>query len=118
MNANWFKNRIVGILSKPSIDEIAAYQHKMPRDIRVDILYDEKTKYWTAKVIKIDNQKIKDLIITESKSEHGLVKMVNDALLTYLDFPEYMKSSMPSLLPEDISFDKKVSKNHNLVFAK
>ncbi len=104
-------------LTRPSTVEIAAYQHKMPRDINVEVSYDRRTSYWTAKVVRLDDKVPQGLIITESKTENGLVKMINDAVLTYLDFPEYMKSSMPSLLPEDVDFAKKTVKN-NLVFAK
>ena len=109
---------ILSKLNKPSTVEIAAYQHKMPRSIDVVIRYDNKDRYWTAKVIKLDNEKLNNLIINESKTEEGIVKMVNDAVLTYLDFPEYMKTSMPSLLPEDIDFAKKNQKSKSLVFAK
>lgn len=114
----WPYLKIQDFISKPSIEEVAAYQHKMPRKISVEASFDKKTGFWTAKITEIDDAKSPGLIITESKTESGLVEMVNDAILTYLDFPERMKRSMPSLLPEDINFDKKVSKKNNLVFAK
>lgn len=103
---------------KPSIVEIAAYQHKLPHTIEVEANYDELTKFWTAKVIKLEGKKPKGLIITEAKTVDRLVEMVNDAVLTYLDFPEYMKSSMPALLPEDIGFAKKTAHKNKFVFAK
>lgn len=110
--------KVQNIFNKPSIEEQAAYQHKMPQTVRVDVSYDKKTKHWTAKVTAINGSKVPGSIITESKTEEGLVHMINDAVLTYLDFPEYMKPSMPSLLPEDINFARKTSRSTGLVFAK
>jgi hypothetical protein len=111
--------RIRSLFEKPSIEELAAYQHKIPQNIKVIVSYDQKMGYWTAKVVEIEGKKVPGLIITESKTEKGIVGMVNDAVLTYLDFPEYMKSSMPPLLPEDINFDKKITqRSTSLVFAK
>lgn len=87
------------IFDKPDIEELAAYQHKMPQSIGVEIKYDKKTSYYTAQITELDEQKISALLITEAKSEEKLVSMVNDLILTYLDFPERIKYSMPQLLP-------------------
>ena len=88
----------------PDIEELAAYQHKLPRSVTVDTSYDKKTGYYTAKITHFEDKAAKGLIITESKTPAGLVAMVNDAILTYLDIPERIRVRMPQLLPEDIDF--------------
>ena len=66
----------------------------------------------------IDKKATKNLIITESRTADGLISMVNDAVLTYLDFPERIKLHMPQLLPEGIDFADQLSRQGSLVLAK
>lgn len=90
------------LFNRPSLEEVAAYQHKIPDTITVETLYDKKTGFYTAKVTEINGQPLKTLIITEGKTPEKLVSMVNDAILTYFDFPDRMKLSMPKVLPVDV----------------
>ena len=113
-----FINKLKSLLDKPDIEEIAAYQHKMPQSIEVTIKYDKKTGFYTAQVTQLDNKKTRSILITESRTEDKLVNMVNDLVLTYLDFPERIKHNMPKLLPVDINFADARSKNNKMVFAK
>ena len=112
--------KLQDLFDKPDIEELAAYQHKMPQSIGVDVSYDEKTGYYTARITKLNDKKLsnKTLLVTESKSRKELVNMVNDLVLTYLDFPERIKHSVPQLLPVDLDFDSKKAKQRQLVFAK
>lgn len=112
---NWIKQ----MTDKPSMEEIAAYQHKLPREVIVRHWFDKKTGYYTAKIISIDNKDLsKVLIITEDKTPAGLINMINDALLTHLDIPERIKPALPRLLPEDIDFVDRFIKEGQLVLAK
>lgn len=111
-------NKIKQLFERPSIEEIAAYQHKLPSSVQVSHSFDKTTGFYTAKITQINHKKVNGIIITESKSVSRLVDQVNDAVLTYLNFPEYMKPSMPKLLPEDINFSNKILKNGSLVFTK
>lgn len=119
--ANTMINRLlhhIRRIEKPSIEEIAAYQHKMPRSINVKTSYDKKTKFYTATIVNLDKKKVDALLITESRNAVDLVKSVNDLLLTYLDIPERIKPSMPRLLPEDVDYAKQLLKSPRLVLAK
>lgn len=113
-----FINGLKSLLDRPDIEEIAAYQHKMPQSIGVTVSYDKKTGFYTARITHLDSKKTNSILITESKAEDKLVSMVNDLVLTYLDFPERIKHSMPKLLPVDINFADTRPKNSKLVFAK
>lgn len=105
------------LFSRVNIEELAVYQHKQPRDIRVETSYDTQSRRYTARVAKIDSKKVSGLIVTESKTPEDLVCMVNDAILTYLDIPERIGVHLPKLLPEDIDFDT-CSQKRKLVLAK
>lgn len=114
-----FINHIRAYFDKPDILELSAYQHKIPQSITVESSYDKKSGYYTAKIIQVDNNAVRGLIITESKTPEGLVDMVNDALLTYLEVPERIKLALPlKLLPVDIDFAEQVVKNGQFVLAK
>ena len=108
------------LFDRPAIEEIAAYQHKLPRSIRVEASYDEQTKFYTATITKVDKDSVKGLLITESRSIGELIERINDLLLTHLDIPERIKPSMPKLLPEDVDYaDQLVNTKHSkLVLAK
>lgn len=110
--------RIKDLFSSPDIDEVIAYQYKIPHSITVGVV--KEGGYFLAKVEKIDDQELKnDTFITEAKTMTELVIEVNDMLFTYLDFPEKIKSRMPQLLPPEFAeqeFKKKTKKE--LVFAK
>lgn len=112
-------NRIKSYFDKPSIEEIAAYQHKLPNHITIRHWYDEKTGYYTAKIESIDGKEIKKaILITEDKTPAGLVRMINDIMFTYLDIPERMKPYLPQALPEDLDYEDKFIKEGQIVFAK
>lgn len=120
----WYNAAMTSILanlqnlfSRVNIEELAVYQHKQPRDIQVETSYDTQSRRYTARVAKIDSKKVSGLIVTESKTPEGLVYMVNDAILTYLDIPERIGVHLPKLLPEDIDFDT-CSQKRKLVLAK
>lgn len=115
---NRLYHHIRRLFDTPSIEEVAAYQHKMPGSIRVKISYDKKTKLYTATIAALDKQKVTALLITESRGAARLVENVNDLLLTYLDIPERIKPSMPRLLPEDIDYANQLMKSPQLVLAK
>lgn len=115
---NRLYHHIRRIFNTPSIEEIAAYQHKIPGSIYVNTSYDEKTKFYTATITSLDKKKITALLITESRDAVRLVENVNDLLLTYLDIPERIKPSMPRLLPEDIDYANQLIKSNQLVLAK
>jgi len=110
--------KIKHFFSKPSIEEVAAYQHKLPTSVQVSHSFDKRTGFYTARVTQVDGQKVRGLIVTESKSADKLIGQVNDAILTYLDFPDYMKLDMPQLLPADVNFSSKITKKGNIVLAK
>ncbi len=115
---NRLYHHIRRLFDTPSIEEIAAYQHKMPGSISVKISYDKKTKFYTATITSLDKKKITALLATESRDAARLVENVNDLLLTYLDIPERVKPSMPRLLPEDIDYANQLIKSPQLVLAK
>lgn len=116
---NRFFHHIKQFFNQPDIELVAAYQHKLPHDVTVFTSFDKKTGTYTARIVKIDSKDVKDLIITESQSSKDLVININDMMLTYLDIPEDIKSSMPMLLPEDIDYaDQVLQKHGNLVLAK
>ena len=64
---NRLYHHIRRIFDTPSIEEIAAYQHKIPGSIYVNTSYDEKTKFYTATITSLDKKKITALLITESR---------------------------------------------------
>lgn len=115
---NRLYHHIRRLFDTPSIEEIAAYQHKMPGSIRVKTSYDKKTKFYTATITSLDKKKVTALLITESRNAARLVENVNDLLLTYLDIPDHIKPSMPKLLPEDIDYANQLIKSPQLVLAK
>ncbi len=102
MLKNFFKKK-----SKVSYDEIVAYSYKTPTSAKVKVWHDGK--WLVAKVEKVDNKVVDDAcLITQAKSELELVKIVNDVVLTYLDFPDDVKDQMPMLLfPEGFKTTKK-----------
>lgn len=111
--------RIRYFFDRPSLEEVAAYQHKMPNDVLVETSYDKKTGFYTARVAEINGEKADVLIVTEGKTPEKLVEMVNDAILTYLDLPERMKRSMPKILPVDVNFEQQaMRRNAVLTLAK
>jgi len=110
--------KLRSLLDQPDIEELAAYQHKMPQSIGVEVSYDRQTGYYTAQVTQLDKKRTQSLLITESKNEKELVSMVNDLVLTYLDFPERIKRNMPQLLPTDIDFADGRATRRRQVFAK
>lgn len=110
--------KIKHFFAKPSIEEIAAYQHKLPERVQVSHSFDKQTGFYTATVTEIDDKKVKGFIITESKSADKLIGQINDAILTYLDFPDYMKLDIPQLLPADVNFSSKIAKKGHIVLAK
>jgi predicted RNA binding protein YcfA (HicA-like mRNA interferase family) len=80
------------------VDVLAAYQHKFPRTIRVEIHRDKK--YLTAIIKSIDDKEIGTGFATEGRDENELIEMINDAVQTYLDFPPEVCAQMPLLLPK------------------
>ena len=110
--------RIKRLVDTPDVEELAAYQHKIPHSVKLAIEYDKNTGFYTARVTHIYTKATKNLIITESRTADGLIGMVNDAVLTYLDFPERIKLHMPQLLPEGIDFADQLSRQGSLVLAK
>lgn len=102
---------------KPSIEELAAYQHKIPKSITVNHSKD-KTGLYIAKVVKIDGIPVKGLILTEAKNTNKLIEMVNDAVYSYLDIPERIRPNLPKMLPKDIDFADRFTKKGELIFAK
>jgi len=107
-------SKIKQLFDKPSIEELAAYQHKIPSTVAVRTTKDPSSGALVASVVKIDNKKVKGAILTEADDYEELIEMVNDAVLTYLDIPERIAVYMPKLLPTDINYENKT----NLVFAK
>jgi len=103
---------------EPDFDEIVAYQYKLPRSIIVEISKDGE--HLIAILKKINDEPLSnDTVMTEAKNMLGLVAEVNDILLSYLDFPEDVKSKMPQLLPPEMELSKMISNQHKqLVFAK
>ncbi len=111
--------KIINYFDKPSVEEMAAYQHKLPSTVVVNHWYDKETGYYTARVESIDDKSLKkDLIITESKTADGLVEAINDAIFTYLDIPERMKAVLPKAMPVDVDFADKFAKKGSLELAK
>lgn len=106
------------LFDKPSIEEIAAYQHKIPS--RISVSHEkEKDGTYVARVLSIDGKKIDNgMIITDGKTVEELVEMVNDAVYTYLDIPERIRPSLPKMLPSEINFADRIAKKGELVFAK
>lgn len=106
------------IFDKPSIEEIAAYQHKIPRDIMVAHVIDKDTGKYVARISEVDGKVVKGAILTEAKNANELVEMVNDAVFTYLDIPERIRPSLPRMLPKDIDFADRLAMKGKLMFAK
>ncbi len=114
-----FIHYVKAYFDKPDMLELSAYQHKLPQSITVDASYDKKSGYFTAKITQVDSSAVRGLIITESKTPEGLVDMVNDALLTYLEVPERIRIALPlKLLPVDIDFAEQAVKKGQFVLAK
>ena len=113
--------KLYDLISKPDLDTIVAYQYKIPSSIEVEI-----TKYgdvFSARIKKINNEEMsRATIVTEAGDMTELIASVNDALLTYLDFPEKIKPRMPMILPPELSNQNlhklAKSKHQDLVFAK
>lgn len=109
------------LINQPDIDTVIAYQYKMPSNIEVQITADKEIFF--AKVKKInDEDLLNTTVITEAESIDDLVVSVNDAILTYLDFPENIKTRMPLLIPPQMA-EKQLhamqgAKHKDLVFAK
>jgi hypothetical protein len=70
-----------------SIDEIAVYQYKFPKSVSVEIKYWKEDKVYSAVIKKINGKSIGDGFATQGRNEKELIEMINDAVLTYLDFP-------------------------------
>lgn len=110
------------LFSVPDQDEIIAYQYKIPKSITVSV--NKKDGLYLAKVEKINDELLSSTtFLTEADTLTELIKDVNDMLLTYLDFPENIKSKMPQLLPPAEFFEKegvslKSSAHKELVFAR
>lgn len=109
------KRRLSGV----DIETLAAYQHKQPDRISVSIVYDSDHRIYTARVIKLDGKIVKGAIVTEAKSVDDLVEMINDAVFTYLDFPEDVKLYVPRLLPVNWNLqENSFLKKNTLALAK
>ena len=109
------------LINTPDIDTVIAYQYKMPSNIGVQIRKDGDIYF--AKINKINDDNLTQAtIVTEAKTVDKLVASVNDALLTYLDFPENIKSHMPLFLPPEVAKNQleslQTSKSSNLILAK
>lgn len=109
------------LINPPDIDTVIAYQYKMPSNIEVQITKDGDIFF--AKVKKINDDSLtRATIVTEAKTVDELVASVNDALLTYLNFPENIKSRMPLFLPPQLAEQQleslQASKQSRLIFAK
>lgn len=109
---------IATYFSKPDLDEVMAFQYKLPRSIVVEIK--REGDHFIARVKEINGEAMdKSTVITEAKNRVDLIKEINDILLTYLDFPENIKPRMPQLLPEGLTEAELSSLNKKeLVFAK
>jgi hypothetical protein len=105
-------------LNQPDLDEVLAFQYKIPNSITVDIV--KEGDQFIARVEKINGEELKkDTFITEAETINELVVEVNDMLLTYLDFPENIKPRMPQLLPPESELKRLIgTKSRELVFAK
>ncbi|MDO4271531.1 MAG: hypothetical protein Q4C83_00915 [Candidatus Saccharibacteria bacterium] len=108
--------RIKSALFGDDIVTIAAYQHKIPKSIRVHINHG-RDGVVTAVVNELDGKKIGHGFATQAKNDEDLIKMINYALQTYLDIPPEVCVSMPLLVPEGYSKNKKLSKQTKLCRA-
>lgn len=109
------------LFNQPDLDEVIAFQYKLPQSITVNIR--KEGGYLIAKVEKIDGKGLEDAtVMTEAKTVVELVAEVNDMLLEYLDFPDNIKPRMPQLLPPEIAEKElqrlKSTSRKELVFAK
>jgi len=97
------------------LSSVAAYRHKMPTKVLVDVKKDGKM--FIATVKKIDNKSVDNaLIITQGRNEEELVTMLNDALLSYLDIPLKIGIKMPLLIPEGYA-NKGMQTKESLLWA-
>lgn len=109
------KTIISSIFHRPSNIELAAYQHKMPSNIDVQLSRDQNTNELIATVVRIDGKLVEGLITTSAKNDNELIDMINDAVMEYVDIPESIAFFLPKLLPEG---DMYINKKTNLVLAK
>lgn len=97
------KSAIFGI----DLDVVAAYQYKIPKSIGVEVR--KEGKMFTGIVKSIDGKDLGSGFATCGRDEHELIRMVNDAVQTFLDIPPEVCIAMPLLIPEGYTARKKLS---------
>ncbi|MCL2085557.1 hypothetical protein FWH09_01330 [Candidatus Saccharibacteria bacterium] len=98
------------------LDVLVAYQHKFPRSIKVKIQKDGK--WLTAIVESINGESIGTGFATQARTEDELIKMINDAVQTYMDLPPEVSIQMPLLLPEGYDVKNKKFVGRTLEFSR
>ncbi len=94
-------------------DIVAAYQTVLPRVIHVALKHDGDNVI--AIINKIDDTKVKGLLITEAKNDEELVSNVNDIVYAYVEMPEHIRPYYGNIFaPKDL---KKNAKELTLIKA-